>query len=104
MKAANDSAKKRRQPTNLANLKAKMTKPPCLEMNALASEKNPSTTGTSSKEELGSSSDLGGRKREQMILTGLDSNIKCSSRKRAEATATYTGIMRVLYHILRTEM
>jgi len=70
-------------------------------MKALASEKNPSTVVASSEKALGSSSVLlGGRKRDHIFLTGLDSNTKWSKREKAEAAATYAGIMRVLYHTL----
>jgi len=105
MKVANESAKNTRHPMNLANLYPKMTKPPCREMNALASEKNPSTIVASSEKALEFSSGLvRGRKCDQIFLIGLDRIIKCNKRKKAEAAATYAGIMRVLYHTLKMEV
>jgi hypothetical protein len=102
MKVTNDSAKSTRQPINLANLYVNIAKPPCREMDALALEKNPLTLVASSERALVSSSVLvGGRKRDQTFLTGLESIIKCSMRITAEAAATYAGIMSVLYHTLR---
>jgi hypothetical protein len=59
-------------------------------------QKNPLTLVASSEKALGSSVLVGGLKRDQIFLTAsLDSIIKCSKRKKADAAAAYAGIMSV---------